>query len=117
MSVSLHRLIRALMGFFPAAFVAPSRNKEYLDTFLHSTEVVTCTHERSKPCCTTVPSILLLYGTQLMIQANHCPPPRPRIPTHYVITNKTFFSIPALALGFILQFLGFNLYQLNYNSS
>jgi hypothetical protein len=33
MSVSLHRLIRALMGSFPAVFVAPSRNREYLDPF------------------------------------------------------------------------------------
>jgi hypothetical protein len=33
MSVSLHRLIRASMGSFPAVFVAPSRNREYLDTF------------------------------------------------------------------------------------
>jgi hypothetical protein len=33
MSVSLHRLIRASMGSFPAMFVAPSRNMEYLDTF------------------------------------------------------------------------------------
>jgi hypothetical protein len=37
------------MGSFPAAFVAPSRIREYLDTFLHSVEVVTCTHKRSKP--------------------------------------------------------------------
>jgi hypothetical protein len=84
MSVSLHRLIRASMGSFPAVFVAPSRNREYPDTFLHSAEVVTCTHKRSKPCCTTgrtFPSILLLYGAQSMVQANHCPPPRPRIPT------------------------------------
>jgi hypothetical protein len=44
MFVSFHRLIRASMGSFPAAFVAPSRNREYLDTFLHSAEVVTCTH-------------------------------------------------------------------------
>jgi hypothetical protein len=33
MSVSLHRLISASMGSFPALFVAPSRNREYLDTF------------------------------------------------------------------------------------
>jgi hypothetical protein len=62
MSVSLHRLIRASMGSFPAMFVDPSRNREYLDTFLHSVEVVTYTHERSKLCCTTghtFPSILL----------------------------------------------------------
>jgi hypothetical protein len=120
MSVSLHRLIRASMGSFPAAFVAPSQNREYLNTFLHSAEVVSCTHERSKPCCITghtFQSILLLYGAQSMIQANHCPPPRPRIPTHYVITDKSFFSIPALALGFILPFFGFYLYQLNYNPS
>jgi hypothetical protein len=84
MSVSLHRLTRASMGSFPAVFVAPSRNREYLDTFLHSAEVVTCTHKRSKPCCMigrTFPSILPWYGVQSMIQANHCPPPRPRIPT------------------------------------
>jgi hypothetical protein len=53
MPVSLHRLIRASMGSFPAAFVAPSRNREYPDTLLHSAEVVTCTHKRSKPCCST----------------------------------------------------------------
>jgi hypothetical protein len=53
MSVSLHRLIRASMGSFPAAFVVPSWNKEYPDTFLHSAEVVACTHKRSKPCCTS----------------------------------------------------------------
>jgi hypothetical protein len=53
MSVSLHRLIRDSMGSFPAAFVAPFRNREYLDTFLHSAEVVTCTHKRSKPWCTS----------------------------------------------------------------
>jgi hypothetical protein len=67
MSISLHRLIRASMGSFPAAFVAPSRNREYLDTLLHSAEVVTCTHKRPKPCYTTgrtFPSILLLYGAQ-----------------------------------------------------
>jgi hypothetical protein len=49
--------------------------------------VVTCTHERSKLCCTTghtFPSILLLYGAQLMIQVNHCSSPRPRRPTHFV---------------------------------
>jgi hypothetical protein len=65
MFVSLHRLIRALMGSFPAAFIAPSRNREYPDTFIHSPEVVTYTHKRSKPCYTTgrtFPSILLLYG-------------------------------------------------------
>jgi hypothetical protein len=33
MSISLHRLIRASMGSFPAVFVAPSQNREYLDTF------------------------------------------------------------------------------------
>jgi hypothetical protein len=33
MLVSLHRLIRASMGSFPAVFVAPSQNREYLDTF------------------------------------------------------------------------------------
>jgi hypothetical protein len=84
MFVSLHRLIRASMGSFLAAFVAPSRNREYLDTFLHSAEVVTCTHRRSTPCCTTgrtFPSILPWYGSQSMIRANHCPPPRPHIPT------------------------------------
>jgi hypothetical protein len=32
MPVSLHMLIRSLMGSFPAAFVAPSPNREYLDT-------------------------------------------------------------------------------------
>jgi hypothetical protein len=83
MSVSLHSLIRASMGSFPAAFVAPSQNREYLDTFLHSTEVVTCTHKRSKPCCTTghtFPSILPWYGAQSMIQANHWSSPRPHIP-------------------------------------
>jgi hypothetical protein len=120
MSVSLHRLIRASMGSFLTAFVAPSRNREYLDTFLHSAEVVTCTHKRSKPCCTTrrtFPSILPWYGAQSMIQANHCPPLRPRIPTHYVITYKSLLSLPALALGFILPFLGFYPYQLNYNPS
>jgi hypothetical protein len=36
MSVSLHRLIKASMGSFPAVFVAPSRNREYLDTFLYT---------------------------------------------------------------------------------
>jgi hypothetical protein len=36
MSIRLHRLIRASMGSFPAVFVAPSRNKEYLDTFLYT---------------------------------------------------------------------------------
>jgi hypothetical protein len=46
MPVSLHRLIRASMGSFPAAFVAPSRNREYPDTFVYSAEVVTCTHKR-----------------------------------------------------------------------
>jgi hypothetical protein len=53
MFVSLHRLIRASMGSFPVVFEAPSQNREYLDNFLHSAEVVTCTHKRSKPCCTT----------------------------------------------------------------
>jgi hypothetical protein len=53
MSVSLHRLIRASIGSFLAAFAAPSRNREYPDTFLHSAEVVTYTHKRSKPCCST----------------------------------------------------------------
>jgi hypothetical protein len=33
MPVSLHRLIRASMGSFPTAFVAPSQNREYPDTF------------------------------------------------------------------------------------
>jgi hypothetical protein len=72
--------------------------------------VVTCTHKRSKPCCTighTFLSILPWYRAQSMIQANHCPPPRPRIPTHYVIIDKSLFSLPALALGFILPFFGF----------
>jgi hypothetical protein len=67
MSTSLYRLIRASMGSFPATFVAPSRNREYLDTFIHSAEVVTCTHKRLMLCCTTgrtFPSILLLYGAQ-----------------------------------------------------
>jgi hypothetical protein len=84
MSVSLCRLIRASMGSFPAALVAPSRNREYPDTFLHSAEVVTCTHKRSTPCCTTgrsFPSTLPWCGAQSMIQANHCSFPRPRIPT------------------------------------
>jgi hypothetical protein len=53
MSVSLHRFIRASMGSFPAVFSAPSRNREYPDTFLHSGEVVTSTHKRSEPCCTS----------------------------------------------------------------
>jgi hypothetical protein len=53
MSVSLHRLIRASMGSFPVEFAAPSQNGEYPDTFLHSAEVVTYTHKRSKPCYTT----------------------------------------------------------------
>jgi hypothetical protein len=51
---------------------------------LHSAEVVTCTHKRSKPCCTTgrtFSSILPWYGAQLMIQANQCSSPRPCIPT------------------------------------
>jgi hypothetical protein len=52
MSVILHMLIRASMGSFPAAFATPSHNRE-LDTFLHSAEVVTYTHERSTLCCTT----------------------------------------------------------------
>jgi hypothetical protein len=84
MSVSLHMLIRASMGSFPATFIALSWDREYLDTFLHSAEVVTCTHKRSKPCCTTgrtLPSILPWYGAQSMIQANHYPYPQPRIPT------------------------------------
>jgi hypothetical protein len=83
MSVSLHRLIRASMGSFPTAFAAPSRNREYPDTFLHSVEVVTCTHERSMPCCTTEPrasSTLPWCGAQSMIQANHCSSPRPADP-------------------------------------
>jgi hypothetical protein len=84
MSVSLHRLIRASMGSFPAAFVAPSRNREYPYTFLHSAEVVTYTHKRSKPCCTSeqlASSTLPWCGAQSMIQANHCSSPRPRRPT------------------------------------
>jgi hypothetical protein len=84
-SVSLHRLIRALMCSFPAAFVAPSRNKGYPDTFFHSPELVTYTHKRSKPCCTSEQlalSTLPWCGAQLMIQANHCPSPWPCIPTH-----------------------------------
>jgi hypothetical protein len=120
MSVSLHRLIRASMGSFPTAFIAPSWNMEYLDTFSYSTEVVTYTHKRSKSCCRTgrtFPSILPWYGAQSMIQANHCPPPRPCIPIHYAITDKSLFSLPALALGFILPFLGFYPYHLNYNPS
>jgi hypothetical protein len=67
MYVSLHMLIRASIGSFPAAFVALSRNREYPDTFLHSAEVITCTYKRSKPCCTTgrtFPSILPWYGAQ-----------------------------------------------------
>jgi hypothetical protein len=67
MPVSLHRLIGALMGSFPAAFVAPFRNREYLDTFLHSIEVVTCTHKRSKPCCMIRPfRITILYHNLLL---------------------------------------------------
>jgi hypothetical protein len=53
MSVSLHRLIRASMDSFPTVFAAPSWSREYPDTFLHSAEVVTCTHKRSMPCCTS----------------------------------------------------------------
>jgi hypothetical protein len=84
MPVSLHRLTQASMGSFLVAFIALSQNREYLDTSLHSIEVVTYTHKRSKPCYTTgrtFPSILPWYGAQSMIQLNHCPPPRPRIPT------------------------------------
>jgi hypothetical protein len=84
MSVSLPRLIRASMGSFPAMFAAPSQNREYPDTFLHSVEVVTCTYKRSNPCCTTgrsFSSTLPWCGTQSMIQANHCSFPRPCIPT------------------------------------
>jgi hypothetical protein len=51
--ISLHRLTGASMGSFSAAFIVPSRNKEYLDTFLHYAEVVTCNHKRSKSCCST----------------------------------------------------------------
>jgi hypothetical protein len=53
MPVSLHRLTRAFMGSFTAMFVAPSRNREYPNMFLHYGEVVTCTHKRSKPCGTS----------------------------------------------------------------
>jgi hypothetical protein len=84
MFVSLCRLIRASMGSFPAVFAAPSRNKEYPDTFLQSAEVVACTHKRSTPCCTTrrsFPSTLPWCGAQSMIQANHYSFPWPRIPT------------------------------------
>jgi hypothetical protein len=81
MSVSLHKLIRASMGSFPPAFTTPSQNREYPDTFLHSAEVVTCAHKRSKPCCTSesrASSILPWYEAQSMIQANHCSsPPQP----------------------------------------
>jgi hypothetical protein len=52
--------------------------------FVHSAEVVTCTHRRSTPCCTigrTFPSILPWYVAQSMIRANHCSFPRPCIPT------------------------------------
>jgi hypothetical protein len=84
MSVRLHRLIRALMGSFPAAFTAPSQNREYPDTFLHSAEVVTCTHKRSKPCCASESRArphFLCVGLSLVIQANHRSSPRPRRPT------------------------------------
>jgi hypothetical protein len=84
MSVSLHKLIRASMGSFPAVFAASSRSREYPDTFLHSAEVVTCTHRRSTLCCTigrTFPSTLPWYGAQPLIRANHCSFPRPCIPT------------------------------------
>jgi hypothetical protein len=55
MSVSLHRLIRASMGSFPAAFASPSRNREYLDTFctlcrgghLYPWEINTLLHNRA----------------------------------------------------------------------
>jgi hypothetical protein len=83
-SVSLHGLIRASMGSFPTVFAAPSRNRAYPDTFLHSAEVVTCTHRRSTPCCTTgrsFPSTLPWCGAQSMIRANHCSFPRPCRPT------------------------------------
>jgi hypothetical protein len=58
--------------------------------------VVTCTHKISKPCCTTghtFPSILPWYGAQSMIQANQCPPPRPCIPTLFVVpTSETIHA-------------------------
>jgi hypothetical protein len=41
------------MCSFSAMFIAPSWNREYPDTFLHSAEVVTCTHKRSRLCCTS----------------------------------------------------------------
>jgi hypothetical protein len=41
------------MGSFPAMFTASSRSREYPDTFLHSAEVVTCTHKRLILCCTS----------------------------------------------------------------
>jgi hypothetical protein len=83
-SVSLHRLISASMGSFPAVFATPSRNREYPDTFLHSAEVVTCTHRRSTPCYTIEPRAsctLPWCEAQSMIRANHCSLPWPCIPT------------------------------------
>jgi hypothetical protein len=50
------------MGSFPAAFVAPSRNREYPETFLHSAEVVTCTHND--------------MGTKEEVKPNFRTPPR-----------------------------------------
>jgi hypothetical protein len=84
MLVSLHRLIKASMGSCPAVFVAPSRTGSILMLFVHSAEVVTCTHRRSTLCCMigrTFPTIHPWYVAKSMIRANHCSFPRPCIPT------------------------------------
>jgi hypothetical protein len=69
--------------FLPCSQLLPGTGSIQI-LFVHSADVVTCTHRRSTPCCTTEPrasSTLPWCGAQSMIRANHCFFPRPCIPT------------------------------------
>jgi hypothetical protein len=94
------------MGSFPAMFAAHSRNKEYPDTFLHSAEVVTCTHRRSTPCSTTgrsFPSTLPWCGAQSVIRAITVPS---RDLANPPFCGSNFGSLPSLVYTLLVADLG-----------
>ena len=72
-----------------------------MSQFIHSAEVVTLPIRDSTLCCTTGCTSHphnFGVGPSRMIKANHCPFPRPRMPTHYCPSSTKDRHLPIIRL-------------------
>ena len=103
MSISLHRLTRISWSSFPAAFVVPFPEQGVTATIWYTLQRCVTLPIRDLILVANrvmSPSTLPWCEAQYKIQANHCPSPRPRIPTLlYSEGPRSHTNLERLILG------------------